>query len=55
MLTYVLNEKKGGVKKFRYVICGLMFSENTSLKKHSCQNGLKLLPAQFFLLFGQDF
>ncbi len=24
-------------------------------KKHSCQNGLKLLPAQFFLLYEQDF
>jgi hypothetical protein len=24
-------------------------------KKHSCQNGLKLLPAQFFLLYRQDF
>jgi hypothetical protein len=24
-------------------------------KKHSCQNGLKLLPAQFFLPYEQDF
>jgi hypothetical protein len=26
-----------------------------ALKKHSCHNGLKLLPAQFFVLFEQDF
>jgi hypothetical protein len=25
------------------------------MKKHSCQNGLKLLPAQFFLPYEQDF
>ncbi len=29
--------------------------KNSTRKKHSCQNGLKLLPAQFFLLFEQDF
>jgi hypothetical protein len=28
---------------------------DTIVKKHSCHNGLKLLPAQFFMLFGQDF
>jgi hypothetical protein len=27
----------------------------TTRKKHSCQNGLKLLPAQFFLPYEQDF
>jgi hypothetical protein len=31
------------------------FTRRTTRKKHSCQNGLKLLPAQFFLPYEQDF
>jgi hypothetical protein len=32
-----------------------LFTRAHIWKKHSCQNGLKLLPAQFFLLYEQDF
>jgi hypothetical protein len=28
---------------------------STARKKHSCHNGLKLLPAQFLVLFKPDF
>jgi hypothetical protein len=41
--------------KNNIILNHLFKKKNMPRKKHSCQNGLKLLPAQFFLLYEQDF
>ncbi len=60
-MTMKFFEKRGFTKVVRQravsqtISCSWTTFELTTLKKHSCHNGLKLLPAQFFMLFGQDF